>query len=303
MADDGMRAKARALFGSEFMGALNGPAAKKMVNSAAAAQKTANSRPIPVYKKGGPVKKADGGDVFSYGQKGRTPVPAAVTVEMTPNASTQPVTATARAASPAQEYINPNRPVSEEVKLQRGPKVNRSERTQEHFNPEETRIERNARMKRVQAQANAAKAKAAWLASRGQGSDDANMHAIAEQQRQMLRDAGAPASRINAVGFASGGAAKSRKGMCHKDGGPIRIDLNKAKKDTEARDKAKADKRRREMLGSDADIVARGNRSQATEAREEASMPTKKARGGAAKVRKGVIPGAIKPRKGIGGVM
>lgn len=59
MADDPMRAKARATFGSVFMDAAKPrPPAK---NYAAGQQKVAQSRPIPTYKVGGAVKKADGG--------------------------------------------------------------------------------------------------------------------------------------------------------------------------------------------------------------------------------------------------
>jgi hypothetical protein len=59
MAEDPMRAKARATFGKTFMDAAKPqPLAK---NAATASQKVANSRPIPTYKVGGVVKKAAGG--------------------------------------------------------------------------------------------------------------------------------------------------------------------------------------------------------------------------------------------------
>jgi len=59
MADDTQRAKARATFGSTFFeNAKPTPPAK---NFATAQQKTANSRPIPTFKVGGAVKKAEGG--------------------------------------------------------------------------------------------------------------------------------------------------------------------------------------------------------------------------------------------------
>lgn len=66
---------------------------------------------------------------------------------------------------------------------------------------------------------------------------------------------------------------------------PIRIDLDKVKKDTAARDaaaKASVDERRyRKFMGSDADIVARGNRSQAVEAKEERGVGiSRNAKGG-----------------------
>lgn len=59
MAEDPMRAKARSTFGKTFMDAAKPrPLAK---DAATASQKVANQRPIPTYKVGGPVKKADGG--------------------------------------------------------------------------------------------------------------------------------------------------------------------------------------------------------------------------------------------------
>ena len=59
MAEDPMRAKARATFGKTFMDAAKPrPLAK---DAATASQKVANQRPIPTYKVGGVVKKADGG--------------------------------------------------------------------------------------------------------------------------------------------------------------------------------------------------------------------------------------------------
>lgn len=59
MAEDAMRAKARATFGKSFMDAAKPqPLAK---NAATASQAVANKRPIPTYKVGGAVKKADGG--------------------------------------------------------------------------------------------------------------------------------------------------------------------------------------------------------------------------------------------------
>ena len=59
MADDSQRAKARSTFGSSFF--ENSKAIPAPKNFAAAQQKTANSRPIPTFKVGGAVKKADGG--------------------------------------------------------------------------------------------------------------------------------------------------------------------------------------------------------------------------------------------------
>jgi hypothetical protein len=59
MAEDPMRAKARTTFGKAFMDAAKPrPLAK---DAATASQKVANQRPIPTYKVGGVVKKADGG--------------------------------------------------------------------------------------------------------------------------------------------------------------------------------------------------------------------------------------------------
>lgn len=53
--DDNMRAKARAVFGKEFMDIMKPkPLAK---NEAVALQQRANARPIPTYKVGGAVKK------------------------------------------------------------------------------------------------------------------------------------------------------------------------------------------------------------------------------------------------------
>jgi hypothetical protein len=59
MADDSQRAKARAAFGSTFFD--NSKAVAPPKNFATAQQKVANSRPIPTFKVGGPVKKAEGG--------------------------------------------------------------------------------------------------------------------------------------------------------------------------------------------------------------------------------------------------
>lgn len=59
MADDSQRAKARATFGSSFF--ENSKAIPAPKNFASAQQKTANSRPIPTFKVGGAVKKADSG--------------------------------------------------------------------------------------------------------------------------------------------------------------------------------------------------------------------------------------------------
>lgn len=62
MMDDNMRAKARATFGKAFMDAAKPQGYAK--NEAVALQKRANARPIPTYKVGGAVKKAEGGDVL-----------------------------------------------------------------------------------------------------------------------------------------------------------------------------------------------------------------------------------------------
>jgi len=59
MANDSQRAKAASMFGKEFMSAAK--CAPPPKNSAVALQKGANSRPIPTYKVGGPVKKMKGG--------------------------------------------------------------------------------------------------------------------------------------------------------------------------------------------------------------------------------------------------
>ena len=59
MADDSQRAKARSTFGSSFF--ENSRAIPAPKNFATAQQKTANSRPIPTFKVGGAVKKADSG--------------------------------------------------------------------------------------------------------------------------------------------------------------------------------------------------------------------------------------------------
>ena len=59
MADDSQRAKARATFGASFFSDSKPIAPAK--NFATAQQKTANSRPIPTFKVGGVVKKAEVG--------------------------------------------------------------------------------------------------------------------------------------------------------------------------------------------------------------------------------------------------
>lgn len=87
MANDSMRSKAAAIFGKEFMNVVKGGnAGGTQVNGAQALQKRANARPIPVYKDGGKVSKAevtqariatrakaagykDGGDVDKYKAK------------------------------------------------------------------------------------------------------------------------------------------------------------------------------------------------------------------------------------------
>ena len=62
--NDPQRSKAAAMFGKTFMDAAKPtPPAK---NYATAQQKVANSRPIPTYKVGGPVKKAMGGDARMF---------------------------------------------------------------------------------------------------------------------------------------------------------------------------------------------------------------------------------------------
>lgn len=68
MAEDTMRAKARATFGSEFMNAAAGRAPAK--NYATAQQKVAQDRPIPTFKVGGPVKRAMGGPPKGVTPKG-----------------------------------------------------------------------------------------------------------------------------------------------------------------------------------------------------------------------------------------
>lgn len=105
-----------------------------------------------------------------------------------------------------------------------------------------------------------------------------------------------------------------------KGGSTVKIDLEQAARDTAARDakaraaaKARAEAERyRRMMGSDADILRRGERSQALDVEEARSMgikPVKRAKGSAGKVRKGMMtPGgdikkAVKPKKGIGGIM
>ena len=62
--NDPQRSKAAAMFGKTFMDAAKPtPPAK---NYATAQQKVANSRPIPTYKVGGPVKKAMGGEARQF---------------------------------------------------------------------------------------------------------------------------------------------------------------------------------------------------------------------------------------------
>jgi len=56
MKNTDLRAKARAIFGSAVAEPM-----PKQPNGAKALQQRANARPIPTYKVGGPVKKADGG--------------------------------------------------------------------------------------------------------------------------------------------------------------------------------------------------------------------------------------------------
>lgn len=56
MADNSMRSKAAAIFGKEFMNTVKGNQPSGMQqNAAAALQKRANARPIPVYKEGGKI--------------------------------------------------------------------------------------------------------------------------------------------------------------------------------------------------------------------------------------------------------
>jgi hypothetical protein len=59
MANDSQRDKARSMFGSAFMEAAK--AAPPPKNYATGQQKIAQARPIPTYKVGGPVKKAESG--------------------------------------------------------------------------------------------------------------------------------------------------------------------------------------------------------------------------------------------------
>lgn len=111
------------------------------------------------------------------------------------------------------------------------------------------------------------------------------------------------------------GAIMKKGGVVKKkDGGTIKLDLNQVKRETALRDaaaKKRAEAERyRKMMGSQEDILARGERSQARDTEESRSMkPVKRARGGAGKVRKGMmtpkgdIKQAVKPKKGIGGIM
>ena len=108
---------------------------------------------------------------------------------------------------------------------------------------------------------------------------------------------------------AVGGTGKMRKGMApikRAQGGTVRIDLEEARRATTARDRAKEEERYRRAMGSQKDILKRGERVQGEEAREK---PVKRAKGGAGKVRKGMmtpegdIKKAVKPKKGIGGYM
>lgn len=133
----------------------------------------------------------------------------------------------------------------------------------------------------------------------------------ADTARSLAREMGGMVGK-----YAAGGAGKVRKGCApikKAKGGPVvRIDLDKAKAATAKRDAA--DKARyRKAMGSDADILARGERNQAREAKEADMLlgkkPVKRARGGAGKVRKGMmtqsgdVKRAVHPKKGIGGYM
>jgi hypothetical protein len=121
-----------------------------------------------------------------------------------------------------------------------------------------------------------------------------------------MKDGGA--CDMKPVKKAVGGTGKMRKGMApikRAQGGTVRIDLEEARRATTARDRAE-EARYRRMMGSQKDILKRGERVQGEEAREK---PVKRAQGGAAKVRKGMmtpegdIKKAVKPKKGIGGYM
>lgn len=234
MAEDPQRAKARATFGKVFMeNAKPKPLAK---NAATASQKVANQRPIPTYKNGGIVKKADGGSVMA------------------------------------------------------------------------DRI-------------------AARLAA-GNYSKGGKVQTSADTARKLATEMGGMkdggSCGMKPVKKAVGGAGKIRKGqapikkahggVAKKDGGTIMLDLNQIRRDTAMRDaaakkRAEAERYRR-MMGSQEDILRRGERSQARDTEEYRSMkPVRRAKGGAAKVRKGMmtesgdIKQAVKPKKGIGGFM
>lgn len=106
---------------------------------------------------------------------------------------------------------------------------------------------------------------------------------------------------------AEGGVAKKKGG-----GATIRIDLDDVARRTAARDAKKEQERYRRVMGSQDDILKRAERMQKLESEEAAAMgikPQRRAKGGAGKVRKGMmspegkILQAVKPKKGIGGIM
>lgn len=253
MADDSQRAKARATFGKTFFEAAKPkPLAK---NAATASQKVANSRPIPTYKDGGKVmaeRVAARMAAGNYGKGGKV--------------QTSADTARKLATEMGGMKDGGMKPVKKAV--------GGAGKTRKGMAP--------------------IKKKDGGVAKKAVGGQMVNRSLMKEDFRDAARDKmiaakqASLAARMKKPALPSGSAQPAQGGTvpARKDGGTVKIDLIQAKRDTALRDaaakkRAEAERYRR-MMGSQEDILRRGERSQARDTEEYRSMkPVKRAMGGA----------------------
>jgi hypothetical protein len=305
MADDSQRAKARAAFGKTFFEAARPkPAAK---NSAVASQKVANSRPIPTYKDGGKVmadRVAARIAAGNYSKGGKIQTSADTARELaTEMGGMTPVKKAVGGTGKCRKGMAP-------IKKKDGGVAKKAVGGRMGSRSGGSRLDKYVNYKGSVDRGITSRTPRDGMASGPTASDYAGMTGD-----QIARKFGSTRTPSGAVRLPDTSNAYRTKGpMARKSGGEIRIDLKQAKRDTAVRDAAAKKRaeaaRYRETMGSQGDILKRAERSQGRDMEEVGSMkPVKRAKGGAGKVRKGMmtakgdIKSAVKPKKGIGGYM
>lgn len=260
--NDPQRSKAAAMFGKTFMDAAKPtPPAK---NYATAQQKVANSRPIPTYKVGGPVKKAMGGEA-------RKREADKISAEIT--ARDQESTRRSTDYIPTYDKDGKYREIRG-----RGEKPTKLEAME--FMDAAGRLKRSGNNLRIPKEMRDLAAKGSAEAGMRESASSSQKGSGRVMKKAMGGEAKmfdeAVAAMPSPVMRAVGGAGKTRKGQApikRAQGGPVK---DGSKKDAEYGDYVAGEKDRKPV------------------------KPVKKAMGGVGKMRHNVPMKGVKPHKGIG---